>query len=144
MHFEARQVLAQHDTCLFLADGCPHPVRAIVCHHEGNADVLPDNGAVVTLAESLFTLQPLACASACSSVQVMLFRKCCSNTYTVCRVHMVVTLNIVCQIWQSEIQVQLHAVSDVMHAGCIVAVLTLTDAHRYNQVFLSVHDSFNM
>ncbi len=68
VHSEAGQTLAQHDTCLVLADGCTHPVRAIVCHHNVNADVLPDNGAVVTLAESLFTLQSLACGSARVSV----------------------------------------------------------------------------
>ena len=66
--FSADQVLAQHDTCLLLADGCTHPVGAIVCHHNVNADVMPDKGAVVTLEESLFTLQSLACAFASKSV----------------------------------------------------------------------------
>ncbi len=60
--------------------------------------------------------------------------------------YMVVALGLVCQIWQSEIQVHLHAISGwhSMHAGCIGAVLILTYAHRYKQVFLSVHDSSNM
>ncbi len=52
--------------------------------------------------------------------------------------YMVVALGLVCQIWQSQFQVQLHAISGwhSMHAGCIGAVLTLTHAHIYNQVSL--------
>ena len=57
---------------------------------------------------------------------------------------MVVTLDLLCQIWQSEFQVQVHAIPGwhSVHADCIDAMLTLADASR--QRLLLVHDSRNI
>lgn len=116
---------AQHDTCCYLADGCVHPVEAIVCPHKVNADVRPDDGAVVTLAKILVYIA-VSCLCFCMCISLwtgFFWGDCCSDTCSLCGIHMVVTLESIWPIWQPEIQDQLHAISwwHSMHAGCIGA-----------------------